>query len=713
MKNSKSRSTKQQSKKLRLWVEGLLYLILAGGVSTVAAGAVVMYLCKDLPTGDSVVNYQSPVNTLIKDDKGKIIAQVKRGCYSSAIEESQVSEDIILTATLSEDARFKDLAVNPISLGRAFTSNILNGKTQQGGSGITAQFAKLYLEENTNRKGMQPLVKKVQDNFMALRFRTTYGWSWQKVMKEYLTVAASDKDVCGFRAYLQQYHKIDIGQETLQHGVMYISQLPNPVQFNPNTYPTASLAQYRLTINKIRANGKKYNLLTPEQDAAYAALYDTPLPKTYEPDFTKFDGSWAKSANTDELAETKVTKDYESTGQVYTSSIDSEFQKIAEDIVQGFGRNGRVIGDIGVSFVDATNMTLVATVGGQRPYALDYQLNRSYNTDAPTGSVAKVADTFVFLQNLFEADPNAGFDIVPLYPNWTNGPQGGSAALTPSMAASLNYVFISAVMDARETRQQGYDRFLAVMAKYPVVNKLDPTSYYSIKLGDVAKDLGVCDISISEIIQAHKNISLGVELPENLERTGVSKLTELWEKAGIKKSCTPGIGLFLKVQDHANALGSYNTNLLQSSTIMSLAGNGGYSIDRRGLGNSPITSFSKVVDRKGKIIFDANDYSQIQVVAPRVAAKVKEATRAVMGGTGRKGYISGAEDQGAKTGTHESNVINFTTWYVVNGRTYVLTVKMMNDDYSSFGNGIFSGDYVAPLAAQLGSAHVSYLKSKK
>jgi penicillin-binding protein 1A len=367
MKNPKPKNTKPQPKKLRLWVQTLLVLILGGGVSTVAAGAVVMYLCKDLPTGNSVLNYQSPVNTLVKDDKGKIIAEVKRGCYTSALDDSMISEDIINTAILSEDAKFKDLAVNPISLGRALSSNLFEGKASQGGSGISAQFAKLYLDENTDRKGMSPIVKKVQDNFMAQRLRTTFGWSWQRLMKEYLTIAASNNNVCGWRTYLQQYHKTDIGQETLQQGVMYVSQLPNPDQFDPNKHPQAALAQYRLTINKILANGKKYNILTPEQDAAYAALYDTPLPKTYEPDFTKFNGSWAKSANTDELAETRVSKDYESTGDVYISSIDSQLQAIVEEMVQGFGRNGRVIGDIGVSIIDANNMTLLTTVGGKEP----------------------------------------------------------------------------------------------------------------------------------------------------------------------------------------------------------------------------------------------------------------------------------------------------------------------------------------------------------
>jgi membrane peptidoglycan carboxypeptidase len=712
-RNNKSNSSKPVNKSFRLWFKVFLSFLLASQVGGAIALAAVIYIAKDLPTGKPVLDYRTPVNTLIVDDKGEVVSEQFNGCYTSEIKDNEFSQTLINTAMLSEDARFNDLAVNPVSLSRAAISNLLTGKTEQGGSGITAQFAKLYLDEVTDRANKSPMIKKVEDNVMAIRLRSTFGWKPRRVIENYLQRAASDGNVCGFKSYLQQYHRTELKDATLQQEVMYISQLPNPNQFNPNLYPNAAQKQYSLTLGKILNNGEKYNLVTPEQLDQYKDLLTKPLPKTFEPNFTEFKGSWAKSANTDELAETQKPSEYQSRGYTFVSSVDSQFQTIAEKIVQGFGREGRVIGDIGVALIDADNMTLLATVGGKKPYALDYQLNRSFNTEGPTGSVTKVAVTFVFLQDLFEHDPNASLDYVSLLPNWTKGPQFGTASIVGGMAASENHVFISALMRARETRTEGLERIKSILAKYPVSDPLKAESYYSIDLDKVAKDFGVCNITIKELIEAHTQIKQGGDLPENLERTGVLKLIELWNKAGIKRSCTNNGTLNLGVQDHANALGSYSTNLLQSSTIMSLAGNGGFTFKRSGLGNSPVTSYSKVYDRDGKLIFDSNESEKIPVVAPRVAAKVKEATRAVMGGTGRKGVISGVEDQGAKTGTHESQVINFTTWYLVNGKTYVLTIKMMYDDYRSFGDGVFSGDYVAPLAAELGSAHVRYLKSKK
>lgn len=712
-RNNKSISSKPINKPFRLWFKVFLSVLLASQVGTVVAMAAVIYITKDLPTGKSVTDYRTPVNTLVVDDKGKVVSEQYNGCYTSEIAENEFTQSLINTAMLSEDAKFNDWAVNPVSLLRAASSNLLTGKTEQGGSGITAQFAKLYLDEVTDRAKKSPMIKKIEDNVMAGRLRSTFGWTPRRVMENYLQRAASDKNVCGFKSYLQQYHRTELKDATLQQEVMYISQLPNPNQFNPNQFPNAAQKQYSLTLGKILVNGEKYDLVTPAQLDQYKALLTTPLPKTFEPNFTDFNGSWAKSANTDELAETRKSSDYQSRGYTFVSSIDSEFQTIAEKIVQGFGRDGRVIGDIGVSLIDADNMTLLATVGGKKPYALNYQLNRSFNTEGPTGSVAKVADTFVYLQDLFVQDPNASLDYVSLLPNWTKGPQFGTASIVGGMASSQNHVFISALMRARETKTEGYERFKSVMAKYPVSDPLKAESYYSLDLDEVAKDFGVCTVTIKELIEAHTQIQTGGDLPENLERTGVLKLIELWNKAGIKRSCSPNGTLNLGVQDHANALGSYSTNLLQSSTIISLAGNGGFTFKRNGLGNSPVTSISKVYDRDGKLIFDANETEKVAVVAPRVAAKVKEATRAVMGGTGGKGIISGVSDQGAKTGTHESQVINFTTWYVVNGKTYVLTIKMMYDDYRSFGDGVFSGDYVAPLAAELGSAHVRYLNAKR
>src|SRR5919201_6607314 len=116
----------------------VLWLVLAPALAC-AVVAVVLYreITADLPPVDQLLHYQPPVATRIFADDGTLIGEfyVERR-YLVPLD--HIPQHVRLAFLAAEDADFyRHRGVDPLSIARAFLTNLLHHEVVQGGSTIT------------------------------------------------------------------------------------------------------------------------------------------------------------------------------------------------------------------------------------------------------------------------------------------------------------------------------------------------------------------------------------------------------------------------------------------------------------------------------------------------------------------------------------------------------------------------------------------------
>src|ERR1700760_3714877 len=241
---------------------GLGFVVLV--VGAIAAAAIYIYsVTRDLPSVESLRNYNPPVTTRVYAGDGTLLgeyARERRIFVPIAFVPKLVSEAF----TSAEDKNFYNHpGIDPSGIMRAALKdivNVLQHRRLEGASTITQQVAKNFLL-NSN----QNFARKIKEAVLAVRIDATY--SKQKILELYLNEIYLGENSYGVAAAALNYFDKSLDQLDVAE-VAFLAALPKaPSQFDPVRNHQAALDRRNWVIGQMYENG----YITKEQrDAAQA-----------------------------------------------------------------------------------------------------------------------------------------------------------------------------------------------------------------------------------------------------------------------------------------------------------------------------------------------------------------------------------------------------------------------------------------------------------
>jgi len=193
--------------------------------ASAAAGYLLWKASKDLPSYDSLAQYEPPVMTRIHAHDGALIAEYAR--ERRIFVPINTIPKIVLDAFLSaEDKRFYEHGgLDFIGIGRAALKNLQNpGRRPEGASTITQQVAKNFLLTNE-----QKYERKLKEAILAIRIERAY--SKDKILELYLNEIYLGIGSYGVAAAGLMYFNKELKDLTHEEAA-YLAALPKA----PNNY---------------------------------------------------------------------------------------------------------------------------------------------------------------------------------------------------------------------------------------------------------------------------------------------------------------------------------------------------------------------------------------------------------------------------------------------------------------------------------------------
>src|SRR5690606_9905000 len=176
----------------------VVFLVVVG--AALGGRAAYRYFAADLPNLDAVSSYreQAPGVTRIHAADGTLLAELAREHRSYAPLED-IPEPLIQAFLSAEDRRFYQHAgLDFRGLARALRANFQSGTVVQGGSTITQQVAKSFLDDQE-----RTLERKIREAILSLRMESRLGKA--AILEIYLNKIFLGHGAYGVRAAASRY----------------------------------------------------------------------------------------------------------------------------------------------------------------------------------------------------------------------------------------------------------------------------------------------------------------------------------------------------------------------------------------------------------------------------------------------------------------------------------------------------------------------------
>lgn len=245
----------------------LLYggLVLGGVVLLAALGAsVYVYsLTRDLPSLETLQNYQPPVTTRVYGSNGALLGEYARE-RRIFVPIAFVPKLVINAFTSAEDKNFfSHPGIDPSGIMRAAVKdvfNVLQHKRLEGASTITQQVAKNFLLTNEVK-----FSRKIKEAVLAVRIDATY--SKEKILELYLNEIFLGQNSYGVAAAALNYFGKSLDQLDVSEAA-FLAALPKaPSNYDPRYNKRAALERRNWVIGQMADNG----YITSEQARAAIA----------------------------------------------------------------------------------------------------------------------------------------------------------------------------------------------------------------------------------------------------------------------------------------------------------------------------------------------------------------------------------------------------------------------------------------------------------
>ena len=222
------RARKKKRRKSAL-LSFLGFMFAFGVVAFIGVSSVVGYLLwkasKDLPSYESLANYEPPVMTRIHAHDGSLIAEYARE-RRIFIPINTVPKQVLGAFLSAEDKRFYEHGgLDFVGIGRVVMKQITNpGSRAEGASTITQQVAKNFLLTNERK-----LERKIKEAILAVRIERAY--SKDKILELYLNEIFLGINSYGVAAASLNYFSKELSDLEPEEAA-YLAALPK----GPNNY---------------------------------------------------------------------------------------------------------------------------------------------------------------------------------------------------------------------------------------------------------------------------------------------------------------------------------------------------------------------------------------------------------------------------------------------------------------------------------------------
>jgi penicillin-binding protein 1A len=230
------------------------------GFMAVAAGAgyLLWKASKDLPSYESLANYEPPVMTRIHAHDGALIAEYARE-RRIFVPINTIPKKVLSAFLSAEDKRFYEHpGIDIIGLGRAvsraapqlFNQYVFNKPKRrlEGASTITQQVAKNFLLD-----GRQEFERKIKEAILAIRIERTY--SKDKILELYLNEIFLGIGSYGVAAASLNYFNKELKDLTAEEAA-YLAALPKgPNNYHPFKFKEKAIERRNWILGEMANNG--------------------------------------------------------------------------------------------------------------------------------------------------------------------------------------------------------------------------------------------------------------------------------------------------------------------------------------------------------------------------------------------------------------------------------------------------------------------------
>ncbi len=491
----KKRKTKKTKKRFKL-IFKIFCLLIALGIALFASAILYIKMSPRL-------EIKSANAFLMYDKEEELFFQGSGSQEWVSLE--NISQNVIDATINTEDKHFYEhFGFDPLRILKALYINIISGKTKQGASTITQQYAKnLFLDFDKTWE------RKLNEMWLTLKLEV--GYSKTEILEGYLNTINYGHGMYGIQNASHFYFDKDAKDLTLAEATMLVGIPKSPANYSPLVnYDIAKKRQ----VNILYGLYKNKKITEEEYNQAVEEPLNIVGEKNYQDLSTIM---YYQDAVMRELRELKEIPDsYLETGgiRIYTN-LDQNAQKILEDSVKN---NLTTEKDLQVASImmDPQTGKIIALIGG-KDYSTS-QYNRAYQSKRQVGSAMKPLLYYAALENGFTASTTFTSEetTFTFSNNKTYSPQnyGGQYGNKPiSLATAISY---SDNIYAVKTHMfLGEDTLVDISRRLGITAQLDAVP---------SLPLGTASINMIEMAQAYAAFANG---GNKVEGHFISKVEDL------------------------------------------------------------------------------------------------------------------------------------------------------------------------------------------
>ena len=243
----------------RRWAK-ILAIILA--LPFVALFLLWLIFARDLPSAESLLNYEPPLPSYVRDMEGEPVHSFARE-RRVELQYEEFPRDLINAFLAAEDRTFFEHGGidYPGFVGAIFDYALKagSGERARGGSTITQQVAKnLLLGDEYS------VTRKIREFFLARRIESVL--SKEQILELYLNQIFLGRNAYGVQAAARAYFDKDVAGLAL-HEIAFLAVLPKaPNNYSPERFPDRAVERR----NWVLAEMERNEFITPAERAAAA-----------------------------------------------------------------------------------------------------------------------------------------------------------------------------------------------------------------------------------------------------------------------------------------------------------------------------------------------------------------------------------------------------------------------------------------------------------
>ncbi|MEO1209383.1 MAG: penicillin-binding protein 1A [Cyanobacteria bacterium J06638_20] len=333
--------------------------------SLVAGGLVGLAVSfRNLPDVRVLRNYIPAETSYIYDINGTLLDSIHDEFNRDVVTLNEISPELKRAVLAIEDSHFySHHGINPTSIGRAFLSNLEEGRTVEGGSTLTMQLVKnLFLTPE------RAISRKVAEAVLALRLEQIF--TKDQILEMYLNQVYWGHNNYGVETAAQSLFNKSASELNLAEAAMMAGLIQAPEEYSPFVDYRLAKQRQAVVLERMRV----LNWITAEEAAA---ARQQPIRLGSIQSFDVSRSPYLTDAVVQELTERFGREAVLKGGMRVQTTFDLELQQVAEQTVrdgfQTLQRRGLNADQMALVAIDPRTHFVKAMVGG-----IDYQTSQ-YN----------------------------------------------------------------------------------------------------------------------------------------------------------------------------------------------------------------------------------------------------------------------------------------------------------------------------------------------